>query len=262
MNTYLTRKLFRKLSGAGDFASDPKRLLYSHLVLWGSIMPYAVPARCPEQARFVGSYEYSAGVMRNPWSRIASAYWDKMEVMTLREKPCNELLESCGELRRGLFGPFAACGPDSAPSFGAFLGAIEAQMREPGGTNDHWERQTRLCNLGVVEYRRVFDLARDRDAVLEYIGATPEDVAAVQSPFTAAHKRSAEKKARAFLELYGVDGAAGGGPGPPPLAERVGRMYAEDIAFARLHGIEYTFEGAVAQATAALRPPVGGDGQG
>ena len=97
MNTYLTRKLFRKLSGAGDFASDSKRLLYSHLVLWGSIMPYAVPARCPEQARFVGSYAHSAVVMRNPWSRIASAYWDKMEVMTLREKPCNELLESCCE---------------------------------------------------------------------------------------------------------------------------------------------------------------------
>ena len=251
VNTYLTRKVFRKLSGARNYWSDSKRLLYTHLVFWGSIMPYFVPQRCEEQARFVDSYEYSAVVMRNPWNRIASAYWDKMEVMALREKPCNEFLESCCELRRGLFGAGVPCGPDSAPSFSDFLSAVEAQIIELGETNDHWERQTRLCNLGAVPYRRVFDLVRDRDAVLEYIGATPEDVAAVQSPFTSAHKRSPEKKAEAFLELYGITGwdRSGRIPEPPPLAALVGRMYKDDIEFARLHGIEYTFEGAVAQAT-------------
>ena len=219
-----------------------RRLLYTRFVLWGSIIPYAVPSTCSAQRRFVESYEHSVVVMRNPWRRIASAYWDKMDLRSLRDKPCNEFLEYCCGLRKGLFGVRTQCGVDApVPPFDVFLDAIEKQMTESGRTNDHWERQTRLCNLGTIPYKHVFDLKRDEVELLEYVGATSADVEAVQSSFSKSHKRNSKAIGDAFSKLYQVaDGVT-----TSPLVERVGRMYAEDIAFAKLHGIHYTFENAI-----------------
>merc|ERR1712113_249424 len=59
VNTYMYRKLFRKLSGSTNYKSDDHRYLYSHLVMSGSIMPYFIPTACDLQHSFVEKYPYS-----------------------------------------------------------------------------------------------------------------------------------------------------------------------------------------------------------
>ena len=112
---------------------------------------------------------------------------------------------------------------------------------EKGKTNDHWERQTQLCNLGTVPYKKVFDLYRDHDEVLEYIGASAGDVEEVQSAFTSVHKRNYDTIKDAFRVLYEVEEGAT----TSRLVEKVERIYADDIAFASINGIIYTFENAL-----------------
>ena len=146
--------------------------------------------------------------VRNPWTRVLSAYRSKLE--GLRPSQVSD-----SPRRRYLKTVLSHLRKDDAPiSFDEFIGYLEATP--PEQMNEHWQPQSQIAGLGYVRYDFIgqFEqLERDVENIVARCGL-PQFYCGEIKTVPPTHSSRSEQIRHYYT---------------PELIERVGRIYAEDV---------------------------------
>lgn len=137
-------------------------------------LTYLKDKNCLDRARLLYGDTIRAVFVRDPWTRVLSAYRSKIEGATLDTVPDDgrhgyrrQVLRACGG------GPV---------SFDEFLAYVEATPDKD--RNEHWQSQTRIAGLGRVKYTfigRLENLAEDAGRLVDLAGLAPFHLGAVKT---------------------------------------------------------------------------------